>query len=380
MFSREYAGEPIEDCALPLGGSYNRLFLIVLPFTVIICGTVLRDDALQTLGERSVGVFMFFWLALCISLILADTAQSWLIWRRLKVLLDYMDRIPLRRTLNALQGLSWRSVWAMSGNVLAERYCLISRQLEALRHLENQMKGWIPDSLEGTQIRDKLEMKITAFQGTQMKDFVDWYVKLGDDPVKTVEPLREVQEEMASIAGFVLVKILIPSWQTETDSLIFDPLRTKNKEEETGDGPRIASDIPHYVLAAEEFFVLPYLGFIQNILGRIRTIVLGILCLFIATTLAVSSYPFDPLPVLGGIFLALFVITGTTIVVIYAGMHRDATLSYITDTSPGELGGEFWRQVFTFGVGPLLGLLTTLFPSITDFVVSWLQPSTQAIK
>jgi hypothetical protein len=31
-------------------------------------------------------------------------------------------------------------------------------------------------------------------------------------------------------------------------------------------------------------------------------------------------------------------------------------------------------------VGPLLGLLTTLFPSITDFVVSWLQPSTQAIK
>jgi len=83
---------------------------------------------------------------------------------------------------------------------------------------------------------------------------------------------------------------------------------------------------------------------------------------------------------LGGIFLAVFVITGTTIVVIYAGMHRDATLSYVTDTSPGELGGEFWRQVFTFGVGPLIGLLTTLFPSITDFVVSWLQPGTQAIK
>jgi hypothetical protein len=52
----------------------------------------------------------------------------------------------------------------------------------------------------------------------------------------------------------------------------------------------------------------------------------------------------------------------------------------VTDTSPGELGGEFWRQVFTFGVGPLIGLLTTLFPSITDFVVSWLQPGTQAIK
>jgi hypothetical protein len=44
-----------------------------------------------------------------------------------------------------------------------------------------------------------------------------------------------------------------------------------------------------------------------------------------------------------------------------------------------ELAFYSW-QLFTFGIGPLLGLLTTLFPSITDFVVSWLQPSSQAIK
>jgi hypothetical protein len=50
--------------------------------------------------------------------------------------------------------------------------------------------------------------------------------------------------------------------------------------------------------------------------------------------------------------------------VIYAGMHRDATLSYITGTHPGELGLEFWRQLITFRVGPLLGLLTTLFPRL----------------
>ena len=101
---------------------------------------------------------------------------------------------------------------------------------------------------------------------------------------------------------------------------------------------------------------------------------------FVATTLAVSSYPFDPLPTLGGIFLVVFAIVGGTMILIYAQMHRDATLSYITGSEPGELGGEFWRQLFTFGVGPPLGLLTTLFPSITDFVVSWLQPSSQAIK
>ena len=61
-------------------------------------------------------------------------------------------------------------------------------------------------------------------------------------------------------------------------------------------------------------------------------------------------------------------------------MHRDATLSHITNKTPGELGLESWTKLFAFGVGPLIGLLTTLFPSITDFVVSWLQPGAQAIK
>ena len=158
-----------------------------------------------------------------------------------------------------------------------------------------------------------------------------------------------------------------------------------NKAEGEKEGSQAGSgvvpqSIPAYVRVAEEFFVLPYLGFIQNTLGRIRTIVMGSLFLFVTATFAVSSYPFDPLPVLGGVFLAVFLIAGGTVISVYAGMNRDATLSHITNTRPGELGSQFWLQLFTFGIGPLLGLLTTLFPSITDFVTSWLQPSVQALR
>ena len=107
---------------------------------------------------------------------------------------------------------------------------------------------------------------------------------------------------------------------------------------------------------------------------------MGSLFLFVAATFSASSYPFDPLPVLGGVFLPVFLITGGTVITVYAGMNRDATLSHITNTPPGELGGQFWLQLITFGIGPLVGLLTTLFPSITDFATSWLQPSVQALK
>jgi hypothetical protein len=97
-------------------------------------------------------------------------------------------------------------------------------------------------------------------------------------------------------------------------------------------------------------------------------------------TVGISSYPFDPLPVIGAVFLILFVLVGATIIFVYAEMSRDATLSHLTNTNPGELGMSFWIKMATFGIGPLLGLLTTLFPSMTDFVVSFLQPGAQAFK
>jgi hypothetical protein len=61
-------------------------------------------------------------------------------------------------------------------------------------------------------------------------------------------------------------------------------------------------------------------------------------------------------------------------------MHRDATLSHITSTRPGELGSQFWVHMITFGIAPLMGLLTTLFPSVTNFVSSWLMPGVEALK
>jgi hypothetical protein len=380
MFSREQLAKPVEDRALPLGGRYLATLGVIFPIVVVVCGIALHGIWLRTLGERSFGIFIFFWLTFSIALILADTAQCWSTWKNLQVLLIYLDRLPLRRTLNALQGLSWRSVWAMSGNVLAERYCMVSRQIEAMRHLGNQIDLWIPDDPSDAENKMRLQEKIRACQKQQLKALIAWYERLNGESVICVQPLRDLQEEIASIAALVLTTVLIPSWQAETSSLLVDTSRTRNAEADGPGGPAISPNVPPYVLAAEEFVVLPYVGFIQNILGRIRSTVIGTLFLFVASTLAVSSYPFDPLPVLGGIFLAVFTLTGTTLIVIYAGMHRDATLSYITGTRAGELGLEFWRQLITFGAGPLLGLLTTLFPSITDFITSWLQPSTQVMK
>ncbi len=384
MFSQEDAAQPLEAESIPLGTNYIRWILpLTLCGTIIVFRLILEDHAVQTIGERRFGIMMFFWLSLCVAIILADTVQLWITWRKLRPLLIYLDRLPLRRTLASLRRLSWGSVWAVSGNTLEERYRLTSRQLESLRHLHNLIKERaLPDSANNHQVSDKIQVL------AEIDDCLDeaflfakWYVK-PCNPFNDTRPLEEVQKKLASTAGSVMTNVLAPAWQRETQSLIFDRSQKADGKEE-GSGPSIAAaadNVQAYVLAAEEFFVLPYLGFIQNTLGRMRTIIMGSLFLFVAATFSASSYPFDPLPVLGGVFLAVFLITGGTIIIVYAEMNRDATLSHITNTPPGELGGQFWLQLITFGIGPLVGLLTTLFPSITDFATSWLQPSVQALK
>jgi hypothetical protein len=379
MFSQEEAARPVERAARPLTRGYLLKLLLVFLVTLGACALALPADRVRTLGEQFFGEMIFVLVCLCIAVILTDGIEMWRTWNELRQLLVYLDRLRLRRTLRALKGLAWGSIWKMSGNVLEERYRVITFQFESLRHLTNTMAIWAPN--EPAELNDKIELLrgLTHCQ-EEAKKFAKWFVTLPKNRTIDIKPLRDFQHQLASTAGLVMKHLLYPEWQKETESLIVD--RTKpSASEDKGSGVAIPIDkLPLYVTAAEEFFVLPYLAFIQNMLGRIRTIALGSLWLFVAATLAVSSYPFDPLNVLGGIFLAVFVLDLGVSVVVYAQMSRDATLSHITDTDPGQLGGDFWVRLLTFGIGPLIGLLTTLFPSISDFVFSWLQPGTQALK
>ena len=102
--------------------------------------------------------------------------------------------------------------------------------------------------------------------------------------------------------------------------------------------------------------------------------------LFIACTVALSVYPFNPRQAPSAVLVALFVLVGAVIVHVYAEMHRDSTLSHVTNTKPGELGIEFWIKIIGFGIAPVIGLLTRIFPGIADFVFSWLQPGISSLK
>ena len=382
MFSSENVADPLEKAAVPLGHRYRIRCLFLALAAVGIAAMALEGFSIRTLGELAFGRYIFFWICLNVAVMLADAIAMWETWSELRPLLHSLDRMPLRRTLRALKGLEWGSIWKMSGNVLEQRYRVLTYQLESLTHLKNATAAW--KASEPGEILHKKEI-LAQYEDCQEKANLcrRWYIRLTDGQPIDLKPLAEFQTALATTAGMAMKCILLPAWRRETKSLIFGQAGDSADAPEGGGSDKksaAAGELQPHVRAAEEFFVLPYLAFIQNVLGRIRTIALGSLWLFLATTVAVSSYPFDPLSVLGGVFLGVFVLFGCVSALIYAQMSRDATLSHITNTVPGALGWDFWGRIVTFGAGPLLGLLTTLFPGVSDFLFSWLQPGTQALK
>lgn len=381
MFSQEGSGQNIEANALPLGPKYVRSLAVLFPIAIGVLWGALGGLSLRTLGDRRFGTVIFFAVALCIALILADTLQLLNTWSQLRQLLIFLDRLRLRRTLSTLRGLYGGSVWKLSGNVLEERYRLISRQAESMRNLQNALAAWtVSNSLEAQ--RKQVALDQMAQCEKHGRAFATWYVDLLNDEIdqpdkeSDITPLSEFQNMLAATAGCIMKQVILPAWQTDSQSLI----QGAGSKDQGASFDALVAALPAHLRAAEEFVLLPYMGFIQNVLGRVRTLGLSIVTLFIAVTLGVSSYPFDPLPVIGAVFLILFALVGAALIFAYAEMSRDATLSRIANTNPGELGWDFWMKMIALGAGPLLGLLTTLFPSMADFVVSFLQPGAQAIK
>jgi hypothetical protein len=365
--SREF-GEKIVRIANPL--CYSLRIIIVPAFLFLVAYyCFIRPGNLPLLSLEGNA---FNWtvnglLLLALLFTVAESIRLYSTWIRLKDMLQALGRLPLRRTIARLRPIEASSVWGVSSNVRRVQYDLLTELLDAANRL-NTLTPFAAASL------GKVKVYGQTFRDLESSIRVRGRLDLLVEPPG--HPARDLRIVLSDAVADVF-EFLDGKWKDETQSLNLETIPASSEDRESG-GARIPLSDDLKVQAAEEFVSYHYIAFIQNVVARMRTMTLAMIFLFIAICFAISFYPFVPRTEIGVWLILNLVLIGSAVAYVYAGMERDEVLSYIANTRPGRLGAEFWLKLSGFLVGPVIGILTTQFPSITDTILEWLQPGLDA--
>jgi hypothetical protein len=133
-------------------------------------------------------------------------------------------------------------------------------------------------------------------------------------------------------------------------------------------------------IVAGEFVAQPFHRFIIYVLLHMRNLVFFISAGFGLMTLSLFSFPFQSHHLLSGTAITALIVLGASLVYIFAEVDKNAVLSWMNETTPGEVGSAFFVKVLSYGAIPLITLLSTQFPSISRTLLDWVQPFSQALK
>ena len=102
--------------------------------------------------------------------------------------------------------------------------------------------------------------------------------------------------------------------------------------------------------------------------------------MYVLILIGTTQYPFEPKAAIQLLLVALLACIVAVVGLVFAQIHRDTTLSYITDTRPGELGGDFWVRMASFVALPLFSLFASQFASVNRAFYSWIRPAIEALN
>jgi hypothetical protein len=337
-----------------------------------------------------------------------------LIWGALqRGLLEPLERLPIRFAFTRFKGGNWVSMLNQSG--LQIRWRDMSRSTESIRQLVHhpfvQSKPSLKDELSkpyeaiNAEIRKLMESIQTA--GTPLPEALTETAEASDAtqaavPLSTAAPCRvdawdrpkppadndlcsiyAIENGYAKFCGTLLDRVLVPYWDQirnglveESNSPLGDEADTE-KAEKTDKGRHCALA---FIRLSEELIVIRYVALIRAVLVNMRYLMLFVSSAFVLAVIAWNSYPFQPHRLIDWCFTLLMLSIGTGFVWVFAQMHRNPILSRITDTTPNDLGIDFYIRIATFGAIPVLTWLAYQFPEIGGSLFRILQPSLQVMK
>jgi hypothetical protein len=304
------------------------------------------------------------------------------IWGVLRSGLDCLEGSPLRFAFSRLPGIfSVDPIWSYSG--LRRVITLPMRWFEYLRVAPPVAGEKLP------VLTDNLHDLRTILQ--EMRD-AQWLDN------KTYGNFSHRQNEYA--IRLSEVPVIRASWERggpDCPISASSACKTESADEEKSTGsesgscPRSRADIPPpcgtvfgqdncLVEIGNEFIAMRIAAYVRYVTLQMKNLMTFMSLGFLITLLAAISYPFDRPQIIAWsatlILAALLFTVGTVL----AQMDRDAVLSRMSNSTPGQVRYmAFLKHMLSVGGLPILTVLATLFPAIGKFLFSWAAPIVESM-
>jgi hypothetical protein len=214
------------------------------------------------------------------------------------------------------------------------------------------------------------------------------------DPPPARDKLTDAHQKLwrfsKQVAGHMWKLILKPEWESEplVGKLAGGP---SAKPEElapdrqdgalTSEQPlNIPGDPKKVADLAETLVALHYSPFLMYAVRQIRNLLWFPCVGFVLLMLSMNSYNFQAPHLSRRLLMLLFAAMAWMLGTCMIEMERDPILSRIAGNQPGELNAKFYLKAARYGALPVLGLLATQFPSISNLLLSWLEPALEALQ
>ena len=355
----------IDKCLLgPLeNGSWMTGFVL----TLAACVLTFRPWATLDIVEPfQVWWFVLGFLGLALGTLLLNWFRFINIWVHLRNILEHLENLPIRTAFERLPREKSLPIlqWGEARNTF-----LLRQTLDRLRAL-----AAADGSEENVRLVAQFESKMDALMkcGVVETEIVEYKNVVGGAPRSALrgfsrsrqDVLRDAREEMTRVTEVLSARLLEEYWRRGSSG---------TKEDQK---PQPA-DLK-FVLA-EDIVALPFYAYIRRVLNELRNI---LFFLGIAVSLlfaAFHTYAFRADQAIDWWFFGLFAFLGGGIVLIIAQMERNALLSRLSNSNPGELGTRFYVQLLKYGTIPFLTIFGSQVPSVSNLVLKWVQPALEAL-
>lgn len=401
------------ELAMKPGYLDRRIWIPAVALTVFTFLFAGPNPLLSSMEGEYYDWLMTLLLVVSFAFLLESVLRILVVWTEAKHLLRGLNNQPFRTKIARVGGITWSSIWKVGIASVSIAHSLFVRQVEAIRLLEAQLLrgrraefrgeksyqllasirgrlvAWLrleeaqteetnPDLEVSPDVRSQL---VPGLQISSVWNLYEDLLKMRRSPgcqnlagfrereTALLQAYSELQARFALSATYLLKSLNVyyschPEINCELDA--------ESLKEAQQEAPATCREI------AEHFVSMIYINYIVTILLRIRALAVAAAGIFVFDVLALNSYPFEPRAVLRALMIGILIAITACFALVYSQMHRDPILSRMTDTRPGELGGDFWLRMLSVTGLPIVSLLATEFPAIGNFLFSWIEPFMKA--